>query len=198
MPTISRFKEKLKSVTPAAKKFEQNIQDIVAQLCIEDHGEIMEDFGGALDYVDEHMSDDKVLKSHIKHWRSLHGQWNKSLSIDLHSLACIKDALFPEKVSQGSGAKTGDPITRMVRVNSELQEPLLDRLEDLEAQLKGLSERSAATFNAIMATMSIVESQEAIFQAETVSKLTNLAFFFIPLTLCASIFGMNISVRDPS
>ncbi|KAI9670273.1 MAG: hypothetical protein M1831_006487 [Alyxoria varia] len=42
-----------------------------------------------------------------------------------------------------------------------------------------------------MASMAIVESQKAIAQAESFSKLTTVAFFFIPLTLCASIFGMN-------
>jgi hypothetical protein len=41
-----------------------------------------------------------------------------------------------------------------------------------------------------------VESQKAIVQAETVSKLTGLAFFFIPLTLAASLFGMNIVVSS--
>jgi len=42
--------------------------------------------------------------------------------------------------------------------------------------------------------MSIVESKRAILQTETVSKLTQLAFFFIPLTLVATVFGMNINV----
>ena len=37
----------------------------------------------------------------------------------------------------------------------------------------------------------IQESQKAISQAEGVAQLTGLAFFFIPLSLTASIFGMN-------
>ena len=45
-----------------------------------------------------------------------------------------------------------------------------------------------------MSTMAIVESQKAIAQAETITKLTNLAFFFILLTLTASIVGMKMTV----
>ena len=42
--------------------------------------------------------------------------------------------------------------------------------------------------------MAIVESQKAIAQAETIAKLTTLAFFSIPPTLAASIFGKNMTV----
>lgn len=39
----------------------------------------------------------------------------------------------------------------------------------------------------------VKESQRAISQAEGVAKLTRLAFFFIPLSLTSSFFGMNFS-----
>ncbi|KAK7616462.1 hypothetical protein IWX50DRAFT_407774 [Phyllosticta citricarpa] len=41
-------------------------------------------------------------------------------------------------------------------------------------------------------TMSILESDRAIIQAEEVTTLTRLAFFFIQLTYASGIFGMNI------
>ncbi|KAH6658960.1 hypothetical protein BKA67DRAFT_2412 [Truncatella angustata] len=46
----------------------------------------------------------------------------------------------------------------------------------------------------LMATMSIIESQRGIREAESVGKLTELAFFFIPITFIASLFGMNVVV----
>ncbi|KAI1849355.1 hypothetical protein JX266_004850 [Neoarthrinium moseri] len=46
----------------------------------------------------------------------------------------------------------------------------------------------------LMSTMSIIESQKAIQEAENIGKLTQLAFFFIPVTFVASIFGMSIVV----
>ena len=47
-----------------------------------------------------------------------------------------------------------------------------------------------------MAIMSIVESQKAITEAEEVSKLTKLAFLFIPLTFVAGLCGMNVPVSQ--
>jgi hypothetical protein len=43
-------------------------------------------------------------------------------------------------------------------------------------------------------TIGIVESEVAIKEAKEVSKLTELAFFFIPLTFVAGVCGMNIAV----
>lgn len=43
----------------------------------------------------------------------------------------------------------------------------------------------------------VQKSHKAIEQAEGVAKLTRLAFFFIPLSLTASIFGMNVRQFSP-
>jgi len=45
-----------------------------------------------------------------------------------------------------------------------------------------------------MSSITIVESSRAIKQAEIITNLTQLAFFFIPLGLVAGAFGMNIKV----
>ncbi|KAF8472007.1 hypothetical protein BDZ91DRAFT_486583 [Kalaharituber pfeilii] len=55
--------------------------------------------------------------------------------------------------------------------------------------ITGLIERNERTFTAIMSSKSILESQRAISQA---SRLTELAFIFIPLSLAASIFGVEV------
>ena len=41
------------------------------------------------------------------------------------------------------------------------------------------------------------EAQNALAQAKEVAKLTKLAFFFIPLSFTASLFGMNVMELDP-
>ncbi|KAK8247595.1 hypothetical protein HDK90DRAFT_474830 [Phyllosticta capitalensis] len=41
--------------------------------------------------------------------------------------------------------------------------------------------------------MTIRESSRAISQAQEVKKLTQLAFFFTPLTFVVGIFGMNLN-----
>ncbi|KAK7539213.1 hypothetical protein IWX47DRAFT_849193 [Phyllosticta citricarpa] len=48
-----------------------------------------------------------------------------------------------------------------------------------------------STVPALIGVMSIIESRKAIKHAEEVTKLTQLAFFFIPLNFVVGIFGMN-------
>lgn len=49
-----------------------------------------------------------------------------------------------------------------------------------------------------MANMSVVESKRGTAEAESVTKLTQLAFLFIPLTFSASIFSMQVKELDAS
>jgi len=57
-----------------------------------------------------------------------------------------------------------------------------------------MMQRVKGTYQAFMSAMSILENERAIAQAEVVTRLTNLAFFFIPLSFVAGVFGMNITV----
>ncbi|RPA80922.1 hypothetical protein BJ508DRAFT_327014 [Ascobolus immersus RN42] len=50
----------------------------------------------------------------------------------------------------------------------------------------------------LMSTLSIIESQKAIDEAESVTKLTEMAFFFLPLGFSASIFGMQVKEFENS
>src|SRR5438552_3121441 len=49
-----------------------------------------------------------------------------------------------------------------------------------------------AKMNLLMNRAMIAESQKAINQAQEVTKLTRLAFIFIPISFTASFFGMNL------
>jgi hypothetical protein len=47
--------------------------------------------------------------------------------------------------------------------------------------------------------MALLDSRRSIAEAQSVTKLTELAFFFIPLTFAASLFGMQIEqLKDPA
>ncbi|KAJ4377624.1 hypothetical protein N0V83_000451 [Neocucurbitaria cava] len=50
--------------------------------------------------------------------------------------------------------------------------------------------------NSLLAEMQIVDSRRSIAEAESVSKLTELAFVFIPLSFVASLFSMQIHELD--
>ncbi|KAH0534093.1 hypothetical protein FGG08_007302 [Glutinoglossum americanum] len=168
----------------AASTFRENpgdvAKDILLRFTLEGHMEILPKLRLALNYVDESMFDNKALHRSLLEWGISFGLWRKILRHDLNSVGCI-----------------GKILKHLINTGHS-ETPQLDGSEDLEIWFKTLQEKMEhveghvnSTFTAITLTMSIVESQRAIAQAEEVSKLMNLAFF-IPLTLSAGIFGMNI------
>ena len=80
---------------------------------------------------------------------------------------------------------------------STLRGKSLKSLQVAEKRLEAMLARVEGTYQVLMSTMSILESERAIAQAEVVMRLTDLAFFFIPLAFVASVFGMNINVCVP-
>lgn len=68
------------------------------------------------------------------------------------------------------------------------------QLQEMSDTVAGMHQRLDSLYQTMMTTMSIVESDRAIREAEEVNKLTSLAFFFIPLSFSSSVCGMNIVV----
>jgi Mg2+ and Co2+ transporter CorA len=66
----------------------------------------------------------------------------------------------------------------------------------LTDSLKTIEERVDRSFHALMASMSIAESERAIVQGTAVARLTELAFIFIPLNFACSFFSMQITVSS--
>ena len=59
-----------------------------------------------------------------------------------------------------------------------------------------LQERTERTLQALMSSMSVLESQNALKQGSEIQKLTELAFVFIPISFVAAYFGMEVQVFD--
>lgn len=76
----------------------------------------------------------------------------------------------------------------------EKVQTLKERCADFETEIDDAMRHVESTSAALMGLMNIVESSKAIKEAEEVTKLTQLAFFFIPLTFAAGVFGMNSKV----
>jgi len=83
-----------------------------------------------------------------------------------------------------------DPMSGAANKFPRLYGQLLCLLEQVDSVYLEIQETSTA----LMSTMSIIESGKAIEGAEEVTKLTELAFFFVPLGFSASIFGMQVKV----
>jgi len=74
--------------------------------------------------------------------------------------------------------------------DSEFYDDLISLLEQVEAVYLEIQETS----NSLISIISIIESERAIDEAEGISKLTELAFFFIPLGFSSTLFGMQVKV----
>jgi len=76
-------------------------------------------------------------------------------------------------------------------ISSDEAKRLLKDYERLLQISRALLQSFDSGMNMLVNRAMIDESQRAIMEAERVTKLTSLAFFFIPLSFTASVFGMN-------
>ena len=187
--TRARFVKELKNCEEQMPmdKFVHRIQNIIARIMVTNTTEVLNSLHDALDNIDLSLSQDDILRSSLHIWRERFGLWRQDL---LHSGVSARDML--QSFEQQKFCPTCAP------------QPSSSTIPKYEVELAGLKAdidetlaRLNSTFQAVMSTMSIVESQKAISEAETVSKLTSLAFFFIPLSFIASLFGMNLVVSFP-
>ena len=160
------------------------IQNIVARIMVTNATEILTNLHDALDEIDLSLSRDDILRNSLHIWRERFGLWRQDL---LHTSASIKDILQTFEQQKLCPTCAPQPPSSLIPKHEVDLAGLRDDFEETLARL-------TSTFQAVMSTMSIIESQKAIAEAETVSKLTALAFFFIPLSFIASLFGMNLIV----
>lgn len=77
---------------------------------------------------------------------------------------------------------------RIRQANNTIKE----MFEDLCRHAEIMYERCQGGITVLMNSMTIVEAERSIQQAEKISKLTFLAFIFVPLSFTTSFFGMNV------
>nr|POE75757.1 glutamyl-trna(gln) amidotransferase subunit a [Quercus suber] len=71
-------------------------------------------------------------------------------------------------------------------------EALLSDFEQLEERSRLLIERCSKGMSVIMGSVLLAENRQAIAQGKRVTKLTFIAFLYIPLSFTTSFFGMNV------
>ena len=98
-----------------------------------------------------------------------------------HSIKGIIRALSKPINLGGAGDQKG----------SEALDTLVEDWEHLLELAQTLATKCVEGMDIIVSTIQLQESQEAIKQARGLQRLTLLAFFFLPLSLTTSFFGMN-------
>ncbi|KXX75538.1 Endo-1,4-beta-xylanase A [Madurella mycetomatis] len=154
----------------------REISNALLEIILEDELAVLTKINESLDSIDLSMASDDFLSKAMYTWRDRFGRWRNLLSSTRNSVEYLSCAQQVWDAAAGS-----DPLG------------LTGRLRSLQGHVHSTCSRIDSTFQAFASTMSIVESRRAIQQAETVTKLTRLAFFFVPPTLITGVFGANIN-----
>ena len=142
----------------------------------------------ALQDIGQLILDDTLIQQRLLHWRLLLERFETELQQLEVSLRGFANFIDIYRVPRGSDNEQLDERTPSVE----------KLLEQGVSQIRSLRQRTNRSHKSLMANMSIVESKRGIAEAESVTKLTELAFFFIPLTFSASIFSMQVKELNAS
>ena len=141
----------------------------------------------ALTEIGESILVDSLIQRNIDRWRILLNRYDVELRQIEASLQNLSDYLL----------STGN--VRLNDTNAKLETSILGRLSStLTERISDVRQRTERVNTSLMTTMSLMENKRGIAEAESVTKLTELAFFFIPLTFSASIFSMQVKELSAS
>ncbi|KAK8180676.1 hypothetical protein BC567DRAFT_221415 [Phyllosticta citribraziliensis] len=152
------------------------LQAILCQIIPFDEGQILDTLERGLQEIDKEMIFSKVLKQMMEGWQWIMGHGRAYIHSRRHFYHQVARALEDIKYPR------------------ELIEQILEESQRNNFKLESIQRHLDSTFSALIGTMSIKESSKVIREAEHVTQLTQLAFFFIPLTFVAGVFGMNFKV----
>lgn len=133
----------------------------------------MQHISTVLDEISAGIMDEKWMQDHLGHWRPLLGRFQSELpALD----KSIRDFFaFPYR---DGGAACPAELTTAV--------------DELCAGMTAATTKCERLQQTLRAEMSLLESKRGIEEAEGVSRLTELAFLFIPITFAASLFSMQL------
>ena len=149
---------------------------------------ILRHMESSLREIGQHILDDSLIQQRLIRWRHLIERFGTELQHLEDSLRSF--AVFINSSGPSHTVKTENPERH--------SSPIEKILEDSVSQIKSVRQMTTRSHKSLMANMSIVESKRGIAEAESVTKLTELAFFFIPLTFSASIFSMQVKELNAS
>ncbi|RYP92815.1 hypothetical protein DL770_001095 [Monosporascus sp. CRB-9-2] len=151
-------------------KFANSIKLLIFEYVVDETLLVLSPLFRALSDVQSHLSDDERVQRHLHSFQKFLNEWTQQCFEISASLSYMRDKVDLSKAPDA----------------------LLTKDRHLQSLIKSAIPRIEGLHQALMSSMSIIDSKEAIREAKAVGKLTQLAFFFIPLTLIAGIFGMNV------
>ncbi|KAK6527686.1 hypothetical protein TWF694_004667 [Orbilia ellipsospora] len=162
---------------------------LIEGLCLE-YWDVLSAIEITIDEIDREMSNQAKLQDSVIIWQKLLSDWRPVFSHMRSNIRAL--GLTLQHLGRQYETTIGDTI-----VSQDLDEASTVQQEVLRT-LAHVVERSDRAFQAIMSSMSIIESQHAIAEASSVGKLTELAFLFIPITFAATFYSMDIDNLNPT
>lgn len=177
---LERFISRLRTatITTHQNALVEAVIDTVIDIVVDDQRKLLASISKALDEIELSMGKDV---NSPQSWRDFPPRWRNHLFHQSETIGYF--------ISRTPELSTASPATSRAFTRGRA-------LKQAEKQLEGAIQRLEGTYQVLMSSMSILESERAIEQAEVVTRLTNLAFFFIPLTFVSGLFGMNLVEFD--
>ena len=148
----------------------------VFQMVRRDTVVLLEHIGVVLDKISSGSTDERIMQEQLGHWRSVLAR----VQSELPALEKSMGEFFAFPYAK-PGQDFGPPPPRLSAA-----------LRELRADTAAMMERCQRAQESLRSEMSLLESKRGIKEAESVSRLTELAFIFIPLTFAASLFSMQL------
>ncbi|KAJ5663110.1 Mg2+ transporter protein CorA-like/Zinc transport protein ZntB [Penicillium longicatenatum] len=145
-----------------------------------DTSTLLQHLGQILDEVEVDILDDTKMEDRLALWRQIIHRAQRELPE-------LKNSLDPLH----KFGLTVTPQTVSTEAPSELANSIQE-YEKLPDDIDQMIERLRVTSASLTSNMGLLESRRSIDEAHAVTRLTELAFIFIPLSFATSVFGMQI------
>ncbi|KAK3370437.1 hypothetical protein B0H63DRAFT_552454 [Podospora didyma] len=184
-----------------AKYIGRAVREMLVDMILHDEVSVLGELSNSLDTIELSLGDDKKIIQSMPLWRGFFGEWRNRLFHLGPMLDYIHQVLHVEKGARSEMFFFRPGAASTPRSMSNTTLPLREwsliphlpaKLDVVEAAWSSMNKRIKGTYQSVMLTMSIIDSEKAMKEAAAVSKLTNLAFFFVPLSLVAAVFAMPL------
>ncbi|KAL3421140.1 hypothetical protein PVAG01_07585 [Phlyctema vagabunda] len=158
----------------------------LSQIISQDARSLLKLLDKTLDGIDAEIQDETKIEENLSTWRRLISRSQIELSDLRDSMGeffSFFGVLFPI-----NGPRSANEVNRISK-----------DFREVANKIEGMLGRLRTSSTSLTSNMALLDSRRSIAEAQAVKKLTELAFFFIPLTFAASLFGMQVEpLEDPA
>ncbi|KAL3959520.1 hypothetical protein ACCO45_004637 [Purpureocillium lilacinum] len=174
LPTDSLLRRQMSTLSTEAMSDDQSlVTSTLARLILDDFLQLLAEIRLQLDHLDNDIS------------AELYGQLVESIGNSTRQNLSWMRATLQELRDWSDHLSSTVLIHAHPDITAELAELSLD--------VKALQARAEQTLNLLLSSMGLAQSSMVIDQTSGINKLTELAFFFVPISFITSVFSMQVS-----